>query len=209
MNAKLIVTTLLFLLFISFQPLIGQQLEYPSFRIGVTPTALANFYPGVQLSFDKGFKQTNIEFETAYIFDSPFNARGFRIRPGIERLLSRGEKIGFSVGLHVNYRWSLEYRNIIRQAPNGEFLQFFYKQKRTRHYIGPIASFKLIHKPWKRWMYEVGIGFGLANYTIAEKMPLEFRDRFEFGEGLLRLDDSFELFGMFNFHVNFSYILKE
>jgi hypothetical protein len=151
----------------------GQKLEYPSLRIGFTPSALANFYPGIQFSFDKGLKRSNLEIEAAYIFNSPFNARGFRIRPGIERLLTNQENSGFSVGIHLHYRWSLEYRNIIRAAPNGEYLQFFYNEKRVRHYLGPIASFKFIHKPAKRLTYEAGLGLGLANYSIVETMPLQ------------------------------------
>jgi len=205
-----ILFSLLFLFSLSFNSH-AQKLTFPELRLGFTPTSLANMHGGIQFSVDKKIRPlVNYTTELAYIFYTPFQGKGFRIRPGIERMLVRGERAAITGGLHINYRLTGEYRNIISPSTNGQSTEIFYNQIRWRSMLGANASLNLMFQVGKRWTWEIGGGLGVTDYSYIEERPLGDRDRFEIRENdfFMDIDRISSPFPIFYLHLNFSYILS-
>lgn len=209
MNNLKIVILIFSILSITGKELSGQEFEFPSSRIGITPTSLLNLFPAVQMSFDKGIRpRTNISLETGFVFNSSQNAKGFRVRPGIEYIITRGEYAGLSIGLNCNYRYSLEYRNIIRETRTGQYIEILYNKRRSIHYVGLNFSSSLIFKLSKKWYFEIGGGAGLATYQVLDERPLMENERFQRREPFFTPNSTVTYYPILYPHLNFSYAIS-
>lgn len=186
----------------------GQEIAFPKYRLGITPTSFANWHPAMQLSFDRGFKEKyNFALEGGYVFTSVFNGKGYRLRPGIEMMIARGRYIGLSGGFHINYRHSWEYNINRTRATNGEFLFINYDDNVQRILIGANLSENLVIKLSKRIFLELGSGFGVGSYFVRRSTPfLPERDFNEFNN--FGIQESMSEFPIFYIHFNFSYAIS-
>ncbi len=210
LGMRLVITIPFFILLCLYSTrLAGQKYEYPRWALGVTPSALGNLNPGLQLSFDRRLsRKVNFDLESAYIFFSPFKARGFRIRPGVEFLLASGEKTGFTLGVYYNYRWTSESRIARTVHPSGEFTRIDWNHRRIRQYMGPLILLKFLQNSRGRWTYNFAFGGGLADYRIFEENPLDPSTRLDSNNDFFILDRSIGFFVLANFHLNVSYTIR-
>ncbi|TVR79810.1 MAG: hypothetical protein EA409_08765 [Saprospirales bacterium] len=98
------------------------------YQLGITPSALFNKYPGIQISQRlKVYKPIYIGLESAvlfYMIDWDFErARGFRIRPSLQLKVYNREKITGHIGVFYNYRKTKAFREVETQRANGNFIQ--------------------------------------------------------------------------------------
>ncbi|GLR18712.1 hypothetical protein GCM10007940_33280 [Portibacter lacus] len=186
-----------------------EKVIFPDFRAGITPSSFLNGYSGVQFSIDKAIKPTvNLTTEIAYIFDSPYQAQGFRIRPGIESLVLRGRGIGLTMGIHGHYRWTKEYRTLIQTASNGEFQTILHNYERTRNYYGGVGTINIFIPSGKRWTWEFGGGLGAARYFINGSQEPIMIDQFFEEEVDFFIDWNYNIGPIFYLHFNISYVIS-
>lgn len=188
--------------------LYGQDMVFPSWRLGITPSALLNNYPGLQISLDKSInKKLNFSLESAYLFTSVNGEQGFRIRPGIEMFIARSSWVSFTSGIHYNYRYGLVYENNRTVSSNGEFFHIQYNRKSERILRGINFSGILMFKINPRLHLDLGVGYGLGNVKLIRGETI-IDDGINWEPNNIDvLADGF-IFPIFYTHLNFSYTIQ-
>ncbi|WP_235299606.1 hypothetical protein [Portibacter marinus] len=159
----------LFLIFLGWSTSAQEVMVFPKWRIGVTPTALVNLYPGLQMSIDKRLNERiNLTCETAYLFTSIEEQQGIRIRPGVEIFLARSSWVSYVCGVNLTHRFTRG--QVVRPtiATNGEFNFLNYRKLETM-LTGMNLSNQLLFKLNSRTYLEAGGGIGIGRLTTELK----------------------------------------
>lgn len=182
--------------------------EFATYSLGWSASALANFFPAIQLSHDfRIAEKWNASLETAYIFGSTYsdNASGFRLKPGIQYGFSDNSgSVYFLVGLHANIRYSKSARDVFENYPE----QSFYEIKRTirsKLLIGGEFYLGFRIALMERLNIEIGSGLGYG-YFFVEDSEITQNTFNEFGSFF----SLYDVPGQYPFlivspHLNFSY----
>ncbi len=187
--------------------------RYEKLRVGFSPSAFLNTYPGLQLSIDKGVRsvpQFNFTLEVASIFR--FNTfgerrmRGYRIKPGLEWLLARVEPVGVSLGFYWDLRQTI-WKRVEYVSHWDEQYREYADISRTTVLSGGLFGLNLVVHPTPRLMIEGGFALGLGFYTVTDEPKEGYRSQ-RTGNIFLSLDDGNYSFPLMSFNLNFSYILK-
>lgn len=183
----------------------NNYMEFPKIRLGFTPSAIANSHPALQLSFDRRIsKSVNFSLESAFIFTSLENAKGFRLRPGLETFIARSSWVSLTGGIHLNYRHSIDYIDQDIRSSEGDFVRWNYNVRRSVGRLGFNISENLLFKIGKKSYAELGSGLGVTSELLnlgpsqADVQEVTI---------LSNLGQRVGLFSYFYTHLNFSYRL--
>jgi hypothetical protein len=168
-------------------------MEFPKTRIGITPSAFLNLHPAIQLSFDNRLsKKVNFSIESAFIFNSPENAKGFRLRPGIELFIARSSWVSLTGGVHLNYRYAVDNRSIASRSREGDFLRWNHNAKTATNRIGINFSENLMFRVSKRFYLELGSGLGFTHHSNSIS-GIEFIPQEDTNMIIFRGDNQFQI----------------
>ena len=174
MNKLYITLILTFTGLASFAQASQSDMVFPKFRIGITPSAILNSHPAIQLSFDRRLsKKWNLSLESGFIFTSIENAKGFRLRPGIETFLARSSWVSLTGGFHLNYRYSVDYSHENTMARGGDFVRWHYNARTAVTRIGLNFSENLLFRITDKCFVEVGSGIGITS-IMTNRWSTEF-----------------------------------
>lgn len=150
------------------------RFEYPRRRIGFTPSALGNRFPGIQISNDWGLKSyVNFGIETGYLFTdiiSNTTVAGFRVRPTFDFAFIREKYIALSFGLGFNYRYTIENERSDLFNNQDEYFEVFL-HKKTKSLFGFVGTGNITAKLSDRVYAELGGGIGLGELRIRQNLP--------------------------------------
>lgn len=156
-----------------------QLFTLPKYSIGISPSAFLNPYPAIQFSQDLQLNEwVGLSLETGYLninfIKNESNTRdliGFRIRGGVEFLLSKGYNYSSHIGVFINYRHTEEYKQI-QMWHNNYIERLSYLAKGNLYSLG--LSFTKINPLSKRIIISraLGIGLGQLKVTTDNKSPL-------------------------------------
>jgi hypothetical protein len=168
---------------------IAEKMQFPRYAIGITPSAVINYYKGLQLSHDIRLDPNlNLCIETAYIpdfLDNNFNSdvAGFRLRTTLESFLNRGSSAALLIGVFINYRRVETLYDISETKATGQYVEH-YRYKEITDYPGAGFSMSAMIYGDSRLTMKIGIGIGISKLftkTIADKaIPEDVIDRDDF-----------------------------
>lgn len=136
--------------------------DIPTYRLGISPTALVNYFPAFQLSHD--FKvNDDVEFsiETGYVFTSAYGGKGLRIRVSEEFYLFRNEYIGVFAGGALTNLFLFEKFEQTIELENAYFKEF--TSFRYKYLIGAYLTGGFKWYLGKGVFWENSIGIGVAD----------------------------------------------
>lgn len=152
-----------------------ETFHFPKYAVGITPTALVNFYYGYQIRNDFGLTdKIAVSLESAYINGSIFGpeTRGYRLKPAINYVLKSYKKsltyISFNMVLrHTFFRTTSEYN--FRRYGYVERVDFF----QERFLTGAEVSIGFMGKLSDRFLinFSAGAGGGDINILDSEYNP--------------------------------------
>lgn len=195
---------------------VKQSFPYPKYRIGISPSAFMNFFPGIQISNDYGITdRIQLSSETAYIFQSAYgsSANGFRLKIGPEFNVASNRIIRYSIGLHYLHRTTIADREdqiVFREDNYVEHIDF----KRKKVVNGLELYSDLSWKLSPRLTLETGVGFGQGNIIVSDSEKNQFRepdeldiiiDGFNWFTGTDRVGK--DVYYIMSFNVNISYTI--
>jgi hypothetical protein len=156
---------------------IVEKMHFPRYAIGITPSAILNFYPGLQMSHDIRLHQNlNLSVETGYIpmfLNNNYNsdAAGFRLRTTLETFIKRGRSEALLIGVFVNYRRVETLFDISDTKASGSYIEH-YRYKEVTEYPGAGLSMSAMIYADRRLTMKFGIGLGISKLftkTIGDK----------------------------------------
>lgn len=163
----------------------ADKIQFPRYALGITPSAVLNFYPGLQISHDIRLDQNlNLGIETAYLpmflnnnYDS--DKVGFRVRTTLETFITRGRSEALLIGVFVNYRRVETLYDISDTKASGSYIEH-YRYKEVTQYPGAGLSMSAMIYGGSRLTIKFGIGLGISQLftkTIGDKgIPQEVID---------------------------------
>ncbi|TVQ45630.1 MAG: hypothetical protein EA362_08680 [Saprospirales bacterium] len=143
------------------------------YQLGLSPAALLNKYPGVQLSHQiKIFDPIYFRLESAYLFsiiDQAFDgARGYRLRPSLQLKLGESNSFRAHLGIFFNYRRARAFREIETFQAGGSFIQIIdgHMDSRLRGW-GLEFEFDF-NKSLPNFSFSMGLGGGRITNTYSD-----------------------------------------
>lgn len=180
-----------------------REIEYEKLGIGVSLSALANLYPGGQVSLDTRInKDLNFSIEGAYIFagaNSTESTSGFRIKPGIQKIMYRFGENAFTAGFFIDYRYCDDNNSVTLDHWNENYRETV-KFSTFSNVIGGLINVSSMIKLGDRFVFEFGGGGGFgyifrhSSYRNVNIFPF-----FETNEGRY-------LYPLICFNINFRYV---
>ena len=210
---------LFLLLFIVFTAQLNAQesdsstISYGKYAIGISPSALFNFYPGIQVSHDvRLWDRLAFTAETGYIFSSAYSnyVRGFRFKPGVQYLLVRSEQFALAMGVNYVLRYSKSPRSFNLNYFDDNYTEIV-QVDREKIISGGEFTMSLIFGLTERLRLEMGGGLGAGRIYINDLNSTQKRD----DNGLTFRDFNFNFYDragkqeflVASFNINLSYVL--
>ena len=182
------------------QSVISKHMTFRGLHIGITPSALVNVYPGLQMSMDYGLNEwLQITNELGAILD--VSKTGYRWRPGILFSPLRGHFVSISLGLAYNDRKAYQtFEEHVLRA-QGQFTELV-KNTRKRSIRGAVLVSYLQFRLSEKLKMRIGGGLGSGIYHSVN-----------LNDGSLVRDDFFPFISngrgpIFFTHLNFAYHFK-
>lgn len=193
-----------------------EKIEFKKYALGISPSAILNYYSGIQLSHDIGVRQNvNLAIETGYIFSGVYSenslaTNGFRLKTGVQLMAASSEYLSVNLGISYVYRYSKAPREFTINFWEEEYIELV-KFDRTKTVSAVEFNISMYVALTNRLRLEMGMGMGPGIILVEDKNSTQRRneDSFQFREFNFNLYDGagrgFFLLGSFN--INLSYIL--
>ncbi len=154
------------------------------YSLGVTPSAILNIAPAVQLSHDVSFSKIfSLGLETAYIFShtniNNENTRGIRLRPQLKFTLFEKNNINIDLYTFYNYRFfkATRVRELIKAG--GAYTEEVRGTRETTlkgFGLGVDVGFSEVDNFLQKINIGIGLGSGNINNEYSDQMfePFNF-----------------------------------
>ena len=165
---------------------------FDRFSVGITPSAFINSFSAAQVNFNFGLtKRLKFITETGYILNSIHSkaAHGYRLKYGIEWMLSPGRNASFIFGLNGIYRYVSEERSReVFHPENYSETVLFDKTKKMQGFQLSLGQFFDLTQNFKM-SYLFGFGFGGISINDSEEI----------------INDIFPIFNFYNRRGKYNY----